>query len=190
MKNKFYSYYDYNTTKNTAIFANHKFRGWGLFEHHGLSPKLQIMTTLIRFYSNCRDGPSREAAWFLPCMVLMHSKPWKSHNFIVMSAEQDARSLPVWSKEMSCTESVCPLSVAFKVTSLVVPDLVKDTRIKLLNKILSCINTLQLNGNKRYKENIFVLNGMKDKHTCMHEHTICDACHFLAERYLAVKIKL
>lgn len=51
---------------------------------------------------------------FLPCIVLMHSKPWKSHSLIVMSAEQEAKSLPVWSKEMSCTESVWPFNVRSK----------------------------------------------------------------------------
>lgn len=50
----------------------------------------------------------------LPCMVLMHSKLWKSHSLMVMSAEHDASSLPVRSKEMSCTESVWPFSVRSK----------------------------------------------------------------------------
>lgn len=49
-----------------------------------------------------------------PCIVLMHSKPWKSQSLMVMSAEQEASSLPVWSKEMSCTESVWPFRVLSK----------------------------------------------------------------------------
>lgn len=43
---------------------------------------------------------------FLPCIVLMHSNPWKSHSLMLISAEHEANSFPVWSKEMSCTESV------------------------------------------------------------------------------------
>ena len=76
-------------------------------------------TQFIRFFSQAFYFLVKKVAVktrfiLLPCIVLMHSKPWKSQSLIVMSAEQDASSLPVWSKEMSCTESVWPFSVRSK----------------------------------------------------------------------------
>lgn len=69
----------------------------------------------IQFVWRClADKLFRKGCFSSPCMVLMHSKPWKSHSLIVISAEQDASSFPVWSKEMSCTESVWPFSVRSK----------------------------------------------------------------------------
>ena len=82
-----------------------------------------------------------------------------------------------------------PLECAFKVTGLVVPDLVEDTSRWLLERGPRRIFTLQLRGNKQ-KYNIVVPIAMKDKHTqahlnitssvtvytCMrvHRHRLCD----------------